>query len=268
MTHNISLQDKVSVVTGGGSGIGRATALTLASAGSRIVILERDPYLGNETASLVRALGAEAIAVECDVSNQTSLMKAADYAEQTYGPCDVLVNNAGIIAKGDLSTLELTEWNRIIATNLTGTFLCTQIFSAQMRKQQKGSMIHLSSIGADHPTPGTGGYSATKAAIAMLSRSWAIELAPHGIRSNAVKPGMIMTPMSKTVYAKPGVTEQRAAMIPMARVGEPQDIANVILFLASDLSVYMTGQELVVDGGYERMLMSLLPKGEYPSQPT
>jgi NAD(P)-dependent dehydrogenase (short-subunit alcohol dehydrogenase family) len=266
--HAIDLKNQISVVTGGGSGIGRAAALTLGAAGSQVVVLDRHETHGEETANLVRAQGGEALALGCDISDPQSLKRAAEKTLSTYGLCGVLVNNAGVIAQGNLATLGLEEWNRVISVNLTGTFLCSQVFAEQMRKRKNGSMIHISSIGADHPTPGTGGYCATKAAIAMLSRSWAIELASDGIRSNAVKPGMIQTPMTTTVYAKPGVAQQRGKIIPLGRVGLPEDIANVILFLASDLSAYVTGQEIVVDGGYERMLMSLVPKGEYPSAPT
>ena len=260
MKDSFNLEGRVAVVTGGGSGIGRGVALAFAEEGCRVVVIDRNADGAAETVEQVRQLGAQAIALTCDISNAESVQQAAKNSEAAFGPCDVLVNNAAIIVPASLATITVETWDSVFAVNLTGTLLCSQAFGAQMRARKRGSIVHLSSIGADHPTAWAGCYSVTKAGVAMLSRLLAVEWAPDGIRSNSVKPGLVRTALTEDFYAKPGVEQRRSEIVPAGRIGRPQDIAQAVLFLASDRASYITGQELVVDGGLAQMLMSMVPR--------
>ena len=256
----LGLSGRVCVVTGGGGGIGRATALSFASAGACVAAIDRDERGLEVTQAELRKLGAGHLVVSCDTTSAESVAAASDTIEKSLGPCNVLVNTAAILRPGALDTLSLAEWNGVLAVNLTGYFLCAQAFGRQMRKLSRGSLVHVSSIAGSNAQGQSGAYSVSKAGVIMLSRQLANEWGPHGIRSNVVSPGMVITPMSQAFYDTPGVTERRSAVVPMRRVGMPQDMADVILFLASDRASYVNGDEIMVDGGYANMLMNLVPR--------
>ncbi|MEZ5821146.1 MAG: SDR family oxidoreductase [Xanthobacteraceae bacterium] len=256
----LGLSGRVAVVTGGGGGIGRATALSFARAGAKVAILDRDEKGLETTRNELKAFGAEQVAAACDTANAESIAAAADMVDKSLGPCSILVNTAAILRAGGLDTLPLAEWNATLAVNLTGYFLCAQIFGHQMRKLGRGSLIHVASIAASNAQGSSGAYSVSKAGVVMLSRQLASEWGPHGIRSNVVSPGMVVTPMSQTFYDTPGVTERRTAVVPVRRIGAPQDMADAILFLASDRASYVNGDEIVVDGGFTRTIMNLVPR--------
>ena len=257
------LAGRVCVVTGAGSGIGRGIALAFAASGARVAVLDRDEQGREATAEAIRRSGAEATAFDCDVADAASVGAAAERTAAAFGACDVLVNNAGIIRPGALETLSIGEWNALLSVNLTGYFLCSQAFGRQMRARGKGALVHVASIAATHPTPFSGAYNVAKAGVTMLSRQLAVEWGPHGIRSNAVHPGMILTPMSQSMYDQPGVAERRSEAIPAGRIGRPEDVADAVVFLASDRAAYITGDEVTVDGGFTRMLLSLVPRAGY-----
>ena len=256
----LGLSGRVCVVTGGGGGIGRATALSLAEAGARVAAIDLDERGLEGTRTELRKFGAEHFIARCDTSNAERVTGVADAIEQSLGPCDVLVNTAAVLRPGGLENLTLAEWNAVLAVNLTGYFLCAQSFGRQMRKSGRGSIVHVSSIAASHAQGQSGAYSVSKAGVIMLSRQLASEWGPAGIRSNVVSPGMVITPMSQAFYDTPGVTERRSAVVPLRRVAVPQDIADAILYLASDRSSYVNGDEITVDGGYANMLMNLVPR--------
>ena len=256
----LGLSGRVCVVTGGGGGIGRATALSFASAGARVAAIDRDQRGLEATQAELRKLGAGHLVVNCDTTSAESVTTAAGTIEKSLGPCNVLVNTAAILRPGALDTLSLAEWNGVLAVNLTGYFLCAQAFGRQMRANRSGSLVHVSSIAGSNAQGQSGAYSVSKAGVIMLSRQLANEWGPHGIRSNVVSPGMVITPMSQSFYDTPGVTERRSAVVPMRRVGMPQDMADAILFLASDRASYVNGDEIMVDGGYANMLMNLVPR--------
>lgn len=268
----LGIAGRTAVVTGAGGGIGRATAVALARAGCRVVLLDRDAATLQATLGDIQALRGEGLAIGCDVSDPASVESAATQGAAAFGPCDILVNNAGLLRPGPLETLPIAEWNALLAVNLTGYLICAQIFGRQMRQTGKvGAIVHVASIAAAHATGFGGAYSVAKAGIVMLSRQLASEWAGQGIRSNCVNPGMIQTPLSQAFYDKPGATETRAAMIPSRRIGQPQDIADAVLFLASPRSDYINGDEITVDGGFTRNIMSFIPRAGYeapPAQPS
>lgn len=268
----LGIAGRTAVVTGAGGGIGRATAVSLAQAGCRVILLDREAATLQATLGDIQALGdqgpgARALAIGCDVSDPASVERAATEAAAAFGPCDILVNNAGLLRPGPLETLPIAEWNALLAVNLTGYLICAQIFGHQMREQGRGAMVHVASIAASQATGFSGAYSVAKAGIVMLSRQLATEWAGQGIRSNCVSPGMIQTPLSQAFYDQPGATEKRSAMIPSQRIEQPQDIADAVLFLASPRSDYINGDEITVDGGFTRNIMSLIPRAGYETPP-
>ena len=261
------LAGRLCVVTGAGSGIGRGIALALAKEGGRIAVLDLNAEGAKATVAEIKACGGEAAAFTCDTSDSASVANAAAQSAAAFGLCDVLVNNAGILRPGALDVLTLDEWNKVLSVNLTGYFLCAQTFGRQMRSKSAdragGALVHIASIAAEHVTAMAGAYSVAKAGVEMLSRQLAVEWGPHGIRSNAVHPGMILTPMSQAFYDQPGVTERRSQAVPAGRIGVPEDIAQAVVFLASDRSAYISGQSLTVDGGFTRMMLGLIPRAGY-----
>jgi NAD(P)-dependent dehydrogenase (short-subunit alcohol dehydrogenase family) len=249
--------------------MGRAISLALAREGATIAVLDLNVEGATETASLIVSSGGRAAAFRCDTADADSVARVADQSAAALGLCDVLVNNAGILRPGPLGTLTLAEWNKVLSVNLTGYFICAQAFGKQMRDRASGvagAMVHIASIAADHATANAGAYSVAKAGIQMLSRQLAVEWGVHGIRSNVVNPGLIVTPMSQAFYDQPGVIERRSQAVPAGRVGAPEDIAQAVVFLASDRAAYVSGQEIAVDGGFTQMLMSLIPRVGYESK--
>ena len=259
----LGLHGKACAVTGAGGGIGRAIALGLARAGGRVALLDRDEAGTAETLRHIQDAGAEAIAVPCDVSDPAAVTAAAAAAQRQLGPCGVLVNNAGLLRPGPLATLPVAEWNLLLSVNLTGYFLCAQAFGAQMRAAGGGAIVHVASIAGSHATGFGGAYSVAKAGIVMLSRQIATEWGGDGIRSNVVSPGMTLTPLSQAFYDDPEVTRRRSAVIPAGRIGQPGDIAEAVLFLASARAAYITGDEITVDGGFTRGIMGMIPRPGY-----
>ncbi|MCX7257904.1 MAG: glucose 1-dehydrogenase, partial [Polaromonas sp.] len=258
--HWLGLQGRVCVVTGAASGIGAAIARSLAAAGARVALLDRNMAGCEKVAAEVAAQGAEAIAVSCDIASESSVAAAAAQVAARLGGCYALINNAGLLRPGGLADVSLADWNTVLAINLTGYLLCAQAFSRPMREAGLGSIVNVASISALFPQTGSGAYSASKAGVLLMSRQMAVEWGPQGVRSNAICPGMIRTALSAKFYEEPGFEQQRAAVTASRRVGEPQDIADVALFLASPRAAYVNGAELAVDGGMSSMLMDMVPR--------
>ena len=254
----LDLAGRVCVVTGAGGGIGRSVAVNLAKAGAQVAALDRDEQGLEKTRTELG--GNRHVIASTDVTSADSIASAAATVEKTLGPAQVLVNAAAILRSGTLDTLSLAEWNLVLSINLTGYFLCAQIFGAQMRKAKRGSLVHVASIAGSNAQGKSGAYSVSKAGVIMLSRQLAGEWGPDGIRSNVVSPGMVITPMSQAFYDTPGVTERRSAVTPMRRIAMPQDIADAVMFLASDRASYVNGDEIIVDGGFTRTIMNLVPR--------
>lgn len=256
----LGLGGRVCAVTGGGSGIGAAIARGLAEAGARVAVVDRDGAAAETVAAALVAEGATAVAITCDIADEAAVESAADQVRARLGPCDVLINNAGLLRPGPLAEVSIAEWNAVLAVNLTGYLLCSRAFGRDMLARGQGSLVHIASISARHPQTRSGAYSASKAGVLLLSRQLAAEWGPQGVRSNAVCPGMIRTALSAKFYEVPGFEASRAAVTASRRIGEPIDIANPAIFLASDRAAYINGSEVVVDGGLDCMLMDRVPR--------
>lgn len=244
----MKLQGKVAIVTGGSRGIGRGIVLAFAREGAKVAVV----YRGSQEAaeSLVKEVtdaGGTAKAYQADVADHTNVAECVKKVEADLGNVDILVNNAGVIHDDLFVRLEPEHWNKVIQTNLGGTYnFCHALAFAMMRKRA-GRIINVSSVAADHVNAGQTNYAASKGAINSFTRALAVELAKRGVTVNAIAPGFIETDMSAAVRNKAG--DMIANMIPMKRIGNPDDIAKVAVFLASDDSSYITGQVITVDGG-------------------
>jgi NAD(P)-dependent dehydrogenase (short-subunit alcohol dehydrogenase family) len=256
----LGLSGRVCVVTGAGGGIGGAIASTFAAAGASVALLDSNIEGCKAAAEALTAKGTRAIAVACDTADPASVATACARVTSALGPCDVLANNAGILRPGALAELSLEAWNANIAVNLTGYFLCAQTFGRAMLERRSGAIVHIASIAATNPQPWSGAYSVTKAGVAMLSRQLAAEWGASGVRSNAVSPGLIRTPMSEAFYQHEETAKRRAELVPTGRVGTPQDIADAVVWLASARAAYVNGEEVIVDGGVTQTLMGLIPR--------
>lgn len=250
----LGLQGRTVVVTGAGGGIGQALARGFAEAGARLVLLDRDT---GATEPLARAL-PDAAALACDVTDEAAVAAAAAGIK-----ADVLVNNAAVLRPGPLDQVPIADWQRMLDVNLTGYLRCAQGFGRGMLARGRGALVHVASIAASQPQPASGAYSPSKAAIAMLSRQLAAEWGPRGVRSNVVSPGLVRTPLSEPFYADEPTRLRREGMVPLRRIGRTQDIADAAVWLASDRAAYVTGQEIVVDGGLSQALMGLVPRPGY-----
>lgn len=242
------LNNSVAIVTGGSRGIGRAIALELARAGAKVVV----NYAGHgekaeETLSLIQEVGGEALAVQADVSQVEDVERLIQTTLKTYGKINILVNNAGITRDTLLLRMKETDWDAVLDTNLKGVFLCTKAVSKSMMKQRSGVIINISSVVGITGNAGQANYSAAKAGIIGFTKSIAKELGSRGIRVNAVAPGYISTDMTESLGEE--VREQVMTQIPLGRMGQPEDIARTVVFLASPAASYITGQTLAVDGG-------------------
>jgi 3-oxoacyl-[acyl-carrier protein] reductase len=241
------LSDKVAIITGASRGIGRLIAFSLAAQGAKIVASARNVEALETLTAEIKALGGDALAVVADVSLEADANNLIDRAVATYGKVDILINNAGITRDGLLLRMKNDDWDAVLDTNLKGAFLCTRAAAKYMSKQRSGRIINISSVVGEMGNPGQANYCASKAGLLGLTKSVARELARRNVTVNAVTPGFIVTDMTEdmTDKAREALTEQ----IPLGRLGEAEDVANAVLFLASDRSSYITGQVLGVNGG-------------------
>jgi len=241
------LSDKVAVVTGASRGIGRCIALALAAQGAKVVASARNAEALDNLVEEIKRQGGEATAVVGDVAVDTDASRLIDQAAATYGHLDILVNNAGITRDGLLLRMKNEDWDAVLDTNLKGAFLCIRAAAKVMSKQRSGRIINISSVVGEMGNAGQANYCASKAGLLGLTKSVARELARRNVTVNAITPGFIVTDMTDdmTDKARQAMTEQ----IPLGRLGEVDDIASAVIFLASDQSSYITGQVLGINGG-------------------
>lgn len=247
------LENKVTIITGAASGMGAAEAQLFAREGAKVVATDIQDEKLKKIVESIKSEGGEAVAVKHDVTNEKDWKNVVEEAVKSYGQIDILINNAGIGgAEGfaQLDEVNLDSWNKFIAVNATGNFLGVKAVIPEMKKAGKGSIVNTSSIAGI--VGGAAGiqYSASKGANRLMSKTAAIELAPHNIRVNSIHPGFIDTPMVSVVTEDKEALEQSLKMIPMGRTGTPEEIAHLVLFLASDDSSYITGAEIPIDGGF------------------
>lgn len=246
---NFSLDGKVALVTGGRSGIGRAIALAFAKAGADVVVCGRTPPDLEKVAGEIRTLGRRSLAIQTDVSRKSEVDNLVHRAVDEMGAIDILVNNAGISGEVNLFETPEDEWDRVIDVNLKGCYLCAQAVGKGMIERKKGNIISIASTDGISAELIRRPYNVSKAGIIMLTRVLARQLASYGIRVNAIAPGWIKTEMIRPLWDYPERLKQVEAQIPMGRIGEPEEIAGVALFLASEASSYITGHTIVADGG-------------------
>jgi NAD(P)-dependent dehydrogenase (short-subunit alcohol dehydrogenase family) len=243
------LQDKVALVTGGTTGIGRATAIAFSNAGAKVVFSGRREREGEDTADSIRQSGAECLFVRSDVSSEAEVKALIQKTVEQYGRLNCAFNNAGIDPpKKPLHEQSVEDFDKLMAINVRGVFLCMKAEIQQMLAQGAGVIVNNSSMGGLIAFPGVGSYIASKHAVMGLTRSAALDYAQQGIRINAVNPGLIATEMMNRLES--GNPEQMATSVPMGRLGRAEEIAQAVVFLCSDAASYITGQPLVIDGGY------------------
>lgn len=263
-----SLADKVVVVTGAGQGLGEATAATLAVLGAAVVVLDTDAGAAERVAGEIAETGASTFAVEADVADEPAMAAAAARVVERFGRVDGLVANAGVISWTPVEELDVAEWDRVMAVNARGLFLGAKHFGPPMLAQRSGSIVTVSSVAGTVPEARSGAYSSSKAAAIMFARQLAVEWGPRGVRSNAVSPGIMRTPMAERFNSDPDALRRRIEMIASRRIGEPTEVAAVIAFLLSDASSFVNAQNLEVDGGMMQMLIDILPRPGVPQART
>lgn len=241
------LDGKLALVTGGGSGIGEGIARAMASAGARVIVADVD-LAGAER--VAREIGAAALAFALDVTDRAAVDALAARIAAEAGPVGVLVNNAGIIRRGTVDAPGTrADWDATLAVNLDGPYIVTTAFLDQL-KATKGSVINIGSIQSFVALPNSAAYTASKGGVRALTKALAIELSPLGVRVNAIGPGLIATPLNRDARQNPDYMKNFSQRIPLGRLGEPDDIAQPAVFLASDMARYVTGVTLPVDGGF------------------
>ncbi|MFF0543953.1 3-oxoacyl-ACP reductase FabG [Nocardia thailandica] len=244
---------RTAFVTGAARGIGAATAARLAADGLAVAVVDLDAAAAEATAEKITAAGGVALGVGADVADESAVADAVEAAVAAFGSLDVLVNNAGVLRDNLLFKMSVDDWDTVMSVHLRGAFLCSRAAQRHMVAAKSGAIVNTSSVSA-LGNRGQANYAAAKAGIQGLTRTLAMELGPFGVRVNAVAPGFIATEMTAATAARVGVSaeelqEKTAAVTPLRRVGTPEDIANVVAFLASDQAGFVTGQTVYVDGG-------------------
>lgn len=249
----MQLKDKIAIVTGARRGMGRTHALALAKEGAKVVVSDISLEDCQKVVDEIKGVGGRAMAIKCDVSKKNEVEEMVKQTLNEFGKIDILVNNAGILQFKPFLELTEQDWDKTLAVNLKGYFLCAQACAKEMIKQKSGAIVNIASIAMGQVGIGYSAiahYCASKGGIAALTEALALELAPHKIRVNAIAPGAIDTPMAEATKKDPKVLEASLARIPMHRMGNPEEVSNAVVFLASDKSSYMTGSVVVIDGGY------------------
>jgi len=244
-----SIEGQIAFVTGGGRGIGKVFCKTLAEAGADVIVVDIDPDTASQTAGEIEEMGRDALAVKADVTKSDEVDRAVQVSLDRFGRIDILVNNAGICIHENAEDMTDEQWDAVMDVNLKGVFYCCRAVGKVMIKQGGGKIVNVASMSAlivNRPQNQVS-YNASKAGVVMLTKSLAVEWAQYGIRVNAISPGYMLTEMTRKVSHMFPLWEP---MVPMRRLGEPEELRGALLFLVSDASSYVTGHNLIVDGGY------------------
>jgi len=247
MGEELKLAGKVALVTGGAQGIGKAIALLLAQNGSDIVVSDINLEKAEETAKEIEGTGQKAMAIKVDVANSEEVERMVQTILERFGHIDILVNNAGIARDKLILRMSEEDWDVVLGVNLKGTFNCTKAIIRHMSKQRSGKIVSIASVVGEMGNAGQANYSASKAGVIGFTKTIAREFAQRGVNVNAIAPGYIETPMTDALPEK--AKEELRRLIPMDRLGQPEDVAEAVLFLVSEASSYITGQVLNVNGG-------------------
>lgn len=244
------LNQKVAIITGAASGIGASTAKLFAVNGAKVVIADIRKDAALDVANQIQSSGGDAYSIEVDVSNETQVKEMVQETVERFGALHILFNNAGIASAGSVESLSLVDWNRVLAVNLTGTFLCSKYSIPAIKNSGGGAIVTMSSSAGIAAEKNIAAYSASKGGIIMLSRQMALDYARDGIRINCVCPGWIDTPFNDPFIESPEIHQTTIdTLVPLGRQGVPDDVANAVLYLVSDDSRYVTGTVLTIDGG-------------------
>lgn len=244
------LKNKVAIITGGGTGIGRGIALMFGKEGASVIICGRRVRPLEETVADIKRNGGEAIFIKADVSSSSQINNMVETALMKYGQIDILVNNAGIYLEDDVSSLEEKAWDAVINTDAKGVFLVSKAVIPHMIKQDGGKIINITSVAGLFGFEKSAAYCAAKGAVVNLTREMALDYGHHDIRVNAIAPGIIESDMTAPVLKNKDTKENFLKNTPLGRIGKPEDIAYAAVYLASDESSFMTGQTIVIDGGW------------------
>jgi len=246
----MKLKDKISLVTGGGRGIGKAIAIALAEEGSTVVVNDIDEKAAQEVSRKIIANGGKSIAIKADVSKRKDVKNMMKRIIREFKRIDILINNAGIQKETPFISITEEEWDNIIGTNLKGAFLCSQFAAKEMIKQGGGKIINISSIHESFPRKNIAHYASSKGGLAMLTKVMALELAEYKISVVAIAPGVVATSMNEELLRSPQKMREMISRIPLRRIAKPEDIARVVVYVASEEANYITGTTIYVDGGF------------------
>ena len=251
MNDMFKLDKKIAIVTGGAGGIGNVLAMALGAQGATVVVSRRNQESVERVArQITEASGNKAIAIPSDVSNESSVQSLVDEVVKKYGKIDILVNAMGLNIKHDAFEFLMEDWDKLFAVNVKGTMVACKMVGNVMQKQKSGAIVNLSSVrGIRGYTGGNAGYCATKGAVELITKTLALEWAPHNIRVNAIGPALVITPGTKHIAENPELAKKYASLVPLGRIGLPEDLVGAVNFLVSDAASFVTGQTIYIDGG-------------------
>ena len=251
MKDMFKLDNKIAIVTGGAGGIGNVLPMALGVQGATVVVSSRNQEsIAKVAQHITEASGNEAIAIPSDVTDESSVQSLVDQVVEKYGKIDILVNAMGLNIKHNAFEFLMEDWDKLFAVNVKGTMVACKMVGKVMQAQKSGAIVNLSSVrGIRGYTGGNAGYCATKGAVELITKTLALEWAPHNIRVNAIGPALVITPGTKHIAENPDLAKKYASLVPLGRIGLPEDLVGAVNYLVSDAASFVTGQTIYIDGG-------------------